>query len=105
MIEWKRKRKGIICKDPFLHSQPTKGQLEAMLATLPRAPSYLNSRLLGYVTIGDIVPSSHYLGNWSPRVSFLDPQSRYHNSPKPLKQQLTGLSCYILLGSRFESCN
>ena len=23
--------------------------------------------LLGYVTIGYIEPSSHYLGNWSPR--------------------------------------
>ena len=34
----------------------------------PRAPSYLNSRLLGYVTIGYIEPSSHYLGNWPPRV-------------------------------------
>ena len=33
----------------------------------PRAPSYLNRRLLGYVTIGYIVHSSHYLGNWSPR--------------------------------------
>ena len=33
----------------------------------PRAPSHLNSRLLGYVTIGYIEPSSHYLGNWSPR--------------------------------------
>ena len=34
----------------------------------PRAPSYLSSRLLGYVTIGYIEPSSHYLGYWSPRV-------------------------------------
>ena len=33
----------------------------------PRAPSYLNSRLLGYVTMGYIEASSHYLGNWSPR--------------------------------------
>ena len=38
---------------------------------LPRAHSYLSSRLLGYVTIGYIVPSSHYLGNWSPRVLHL----------------------------------
>ena len=38
----------------------------------PRAPSYLNSRLLGYVTIGYIEPSSHYLGNWSPRVRVLN---------------------------------
>ena len=37
-------------------------------ALLPRAPSYLNSRLLGYVTIGYIEPRTHYLGNWSPRV-------------------------------------
>ena len=35
----------------------------------PRAPSYLNSRLLGNVTIGYIEPSSHYLGNWSARVN------------------------------------
>ena len=34
----------------------------------PKAPSDSNSRLLGYVTIGYIEPSSHYLGNWSPRV-------------------------------------
>ena len=35
---------------------------------IPRAPSYLNSRLLVYVTIGCIEPRTHYLGNWSPRV-------------------------------------
>ena len=35
---------------------------------LPWSSSYLNSRLLGYVTIGYIEPSSHYLGNWSPRA-------------------------------------
>ena len=35
-------------------------------SALPRAPSYLNSRLLGYVNIGYIVPSSHYLGNFEP---------------------------------------
>ena len=34
----------------------------------PRASSYLNSRLLGYVTIGYIEPRTRYLGNWSPRV-------------------------------------
>ena len=34
----------------------------------PRAPSYLNSRLLGYLTIGYIEPRTQYLGNWSPRV-------------------------------------
>ena len=33
----------------------------------PMAPSNLNNRLLGYVTIGYIEPSSHYFGNWSPR--------------------------------------
>ena len=31
-----------------------------------RVSSYLNSRLLDYVTIGYIEPSSHYLGNWEP---------------------------------------
>ena len=30
------------------------------------ASSYLNSRLLDYVTIGYIEPRSHYLGNWEP---------------------------------------
>ena len=33
-----------------------------------RAPSHLNSRLLGHVAIGHLEPSSQYLGNWSPRV-------------------------------------
>ena len=33
----------------------------------PRAPSYPNSRLLGYVSIGYIEPRTHDLGNWSPR--------------------------------------
>ena len=35
--------------------------------TFPRAPSCLNSRLLGYVTTVYLEPSSQYLGNWSPR--------------------------------------
>ena len=35
----------------------------------PKDPSYLNSRLLGYVTIGYREPRTHYLGNWSPRDS------------------------------------
>ena len=34
----------------------------------PRAPSYLNSGLLGYVNIGYIEPRTPYLGNCSPRV-------------------------------------
>ena len=34
---------------------------------LPRAPTYLNCRALGYETIGYIEPSSHYRGNSSPR--------------------------------------
>ena len=33
-----------------------------------RAPNRLNSSLVGYVTIEYREPSSHYLGNWSPRV-------------------------------------
>ena len=37
----------------------------------PKAPTYLNSRLLGYVTTGYIGPSSHYLGNWSPRARYV----------------------------------
>ena len=33
----------------------------------PRAPSYLNRGLLGYVTIRYKEPRTHELGNWSPR--------------------------------------
>ena len=35
----------------------------------PRAPSYPNGRLRGYGTIGYMEARTHYLGNWSPRVS------------------------------------
>ena len=42
----------------------------------PRAPSYLSSRLVGYVTIGYIEPSSHDLANWSPRVK---EKENFHN--------------------------
>ena len=45
--------------------------LRSLYMLYPRAPSYLNSGLLGCVTIGYIEPSSHYLGNWSPRVNCL----------------------------------
>ena len=34
--------------------------------SIPRAPSYLNSRLLGCVTIGYKEPRTHYLGHWEP---------------------------------------
>ena len=34
----------------------------------PRAPSYLNSRLLGYVIIGYMEPRTHHSSNWSSRV-------------------------------------
>ena len=37
-------------------------------AHIQKAPGYLNSGLLGYVTIGYIKPRTHYFGNWSPRV-------------------------------------
>ena len=30
----------------------------------PRAPSYPNSRLLDFVTLGYVETSLHYLGNW-----------------------------------------
>ena len=40
----------------------------------PKAPSYLNSRLLGYVAIGCLEPRTHYSGNWSPRVSPQNPK-------------------------------
>ena len=32
----------------------------------PRAPGYLSSRLVGYVTIGYTEPRTHHLGNRSP---------------------------------------
>ena len=38
-----------------------------LLSRGPRAPSYRNSRLLGYVAIGYIEPRYQYLGDWSPR--------------------------------------
>ena len=41
---------------------PLPKSLQQTLLLLPRAPSYLNSRLLGYVTIGYIEPRIHYLG-------------------------------------------
>ena len=48
------------------------GLLEGLIIFLiipyPGAPRYLNSRLLGCVTIGYIEPRTHYLGKWSPRV-------------------------------------
>ena len=49
-----------------------------VLASLynPRAPTYLNSRLLGYVTIGYMETSSCYLGTWSPRASVVKGRPR-----------------------------
>ena len=46
----------------------------------PRAPSYLNSRLLACESIGYIEPGTHYLGNWSPGGSHLhwDPYRSTH---------------------------
>ena len=43
----------------------------------PRAPSYLTSRLMGYVTRGYIEPRTHYVGNWSPREGFKVYGSRF----------------------------
>ena len=43
--------------------------------------SYLNSRLLGYVTIGYIEPSSHYSGNWSLRECCLGQSCRAAPDP------------------------
>ena len=40
--------------------------VQGYVQVLPRPPSYLNSGLLGYVTIGYIEPRTHYLGNWEP---------------------------------------
>ena len=34
---------------------------------LPSAPSFLNSRLLSYVTVGHTEPSFNYLGSWEPK--------------------------------------
>ena len=43
-----------------------KGVIENRELSIPRAPGYLISRLLGYVTIEYIKPGSHYLGNCGP---------------------------------------
>ena len=43
----------------------------------PRDPRHLNSRLLGYATVGYIEPRTHYLGNWRSRaVSYRNPPRR-----------------------------
>ena len=36
----------------------------------PRAPSCLNSRLLGNVTVGHTEPRTHVLGNWRPEKGY-----------------------------------
>ena len=53
-------------------------------------PSYLNSRLLGYVTTGYIEPRTHDLGNWSPRLV----HSR-SNMNKARRHPLTRLRPYV----------
>ena len=62
----------------------TSGEMRTWLYS-PRAPSYLNSGLLGCVTIGYIEPSSHSLGNWSPRVQYCakSGHSRWRFFPRP----------------------
>ena len=54
----------------FLHQQ---GHKKILID--PRAPSYLNSRLLVYVTIGYTVPRTHDIGSWSPRQTFANLKS------------------------------
>ena len=56
----------------------------------PRAPSYLYSSFLGYVTTGYIEPRTHDLGNWSPRVV----HSR-SNMNKARRHPLTRLRPYV----------
>ena len=59
-----------------------------MILSSPRAPSYLNSGLLGYVTIGYLGPRTHYLGNWSPkdlqRHTIANPESFTASASDPL---------------------
>ena len=43
-----------------------KGVIENRGLSIPRAPGYLNSRLLGYVNIGYIESRTHYLDNREP---------------------------------------
>ena len=43
-----------------------KGLSDGVNLLLPYGSSYLNSRFLGYVTIGYIEPSSNGLSNWEP---------------------------------------
>ena len=75
-------------------------RLQILLILLnPRAPSYLNSRLLGCVTIGYVEPSSHYLGNWSPRGSYSP--GVMHRSVDALIQRLgpDGVPCLPFFAS------
>ena len=59
--------RGWLLKSSYRHIELLKLKPSTIfLMTYPRTPSYLNSRLPGYVTIGDIEPRTHYLGNWSP---------------------------------------
>ena len=54
----------------------------------PRAPGYLNSRLLGHKTIGYIEARTQYLGTWSPSVWF-GVQFRVWGSYVPSRSQNT----------------
>ena len=54
-------------------------------------PSYLNSRLLGSVTIGYIEPRTHYLGNWRSRVGFSESGPFTMLSKSPLHALLRSL--------------
>ena len=72
-----------------------------------RPPSYLNSRLLGYVTIGYIEPSSQYLGNWSPRVWHFGIVPTPSNSPPKHDVVTSAEKCLSALLGKFtrSQCN
>ena len=70
---------GIPCQKP--RSRLFVYDTNADAEKLSRAPSYLNSRLLGCVTIGYIEPTSHYLGNSSLGTPISEIPSIPVNSP------------------------
>ena len=51
---------GIVHSQGRIAHPPQPPLLSPQALEVPRAPSYLNSRLLGYVTIGFMEPRTHY---------------------------------------------
>ena len=72
------------CPEPVFRAPRTENMCPIAVA-VPRAPSHLNNRLLGNVTIGNIEPRTHYLGNWSPRPFF---------NSKAIEQTMKSYCCH-----------